>query len=215
VPPAPGLGSCVGLLVADVRVDAAATLLQTAGAFDAALVARRFAELAGDVSGRLEGAPAEGTPVLVRSLDCHYVGGGGELTVDLPAGPVDAALLDDGVRRFHAAHRERYGFAYDDGPVEVTTLRVTGFLRRHGADRPLTFSQPPPPTVRQGERRALLDPDRGPEMVPVLWRAELEAGFARPGPVLIDQYDTTTVVGRGHLVRVDDHGNLLITRGTS
>ena len=45
---------------------------------------------------------------------------------------------------------------------------------------------------------------------PVLARDALRAGDAIPGPAIVEQLDTTTIVEPGDTARVDRHGNLLI-----
>ena len=47
---------------------------------------------------------------------------------------------------------------------------------------------------------------------PVLARGELAAA-PRPGPLLVDEYDATTLVPPGCAARLDAHGNIVITTG--
>ena len=65
------------------------------------------------------------------------------------------------------------------------------------------------------QRRALLGAMTDFAMVDVIDRRALAAGWEGQGPVLIDQYDTTTVVLPGQHVRVDDLGNLIVAIGSS
>ena len=48
---------------------------------------------------------------------------------------------------------------------------------------------------------------------PVLLRDRMHAGRTYDGPVVIEEESSTTVVPPGHRARLDDHGNMLITRG--
>jgi N-methylhydantoinase A len=47
---------------------------------------------------------------------------------------------------------------------------------------------------------------------PVLDRADLGTA-PRPGPVLIDEYDATTLVPPGCAAQLDGHGNIVISTG--
>jgi N-methylhydantoinase A len=49
---------------------------------------------------------------------------------------------------------------------------------------------------------------------PVLTRVELGPAL-RPGPLLVDEYDATTLVPPGAAARLDAHGNILIETGAS
>ena len=59
-------------------------------------------------------------------LDVRYEGQAHELSVELPGGRLDTGSLGDAVDAFHALHRQLYGHAFDDVPVEVVNLRVKG-----------------------------------------------------------------------------------------
>jgi len=67
-------------------------------------------------------------------------------------------------------------------------------------------------TARGGERRAYFGPAHGIMATPVLARGEL-AATPRPGPLLVDEYDATTLVPPGCAARLDAHGNIVITTG--
>ena len=49
---------------------------------------------------------------------------------------------------------------------------------------------------------------------PVVTRAALDA-TPRPGPLLVDEYDATTLVPPGCAARLDAHGNIVITTGVT
>jgi len=67
-------------------------------------------------------------------------------------------------------------------------------------------------TARAGERRAFFGPAHGAITTPVITRGSL-AATPRPGPLLIDEYDATTLVPPGCDARLDAHGNIVISTG--
>ena len=67
-------------------------------------------------------------------------------------------------------------------------------------------------TARGGDRRAYFGPAHGAIATPVITRAALGA-TPRPGPLLLDEYDATTLVPPGCAARLDAHGNIVITTG--
>src|SRR5690606_20451987 len=75
-------------------------------------------------------APADRS--LERSLDLRYRGQAFELAVPCPAGEITEAFLTEMVSRFAEAHRQVYGYAFEEEPVDVIALRLeaTGHVAR-------------------------------------------------------------------------------------
>jgi N-methylhydantoinase A len=63
-----------------------------------------------------------------------------------------------------------------------------------------------------GERAAYFGAGHGVIPTPVVGRDDLDAR-PRPGPLLIDEYDATTLVPPGCTARLDAHRNIAITTG--
>ena len=55
-------------------------------------------------------------------------------------------------------------------------------------------------------------PAHGEIATPVIRRAALDA-TPRPGPLLVDEYDATTLIPPGCTARLDAHGNIVISTG--
>jgi N-methylhydantoinase A len=209
VPPNPGIFSAFGLTVSDSRLDftradpgrrlAQATLAEIEGAF-AALVREAEAEF------RAFGADPAAI-VHARMIDARYVGQGFELTV-----PVDPAELarrgtDAVADGFHAAHAERYGYAFEQQQVEIVSYRLEATVPQEGylpdLPHPTTIPQPAPRQVR-------LD---GEESWTAWERFDLPIGAEIEGPALVFEPTSATAVPPGWHLRLDAHGNLHLTRG--
>ncbi len=216
VPANPGNLSAYGLLSVDVRNDYVRTSVHRHTGLDAAHVQAVLAELTGlaDASLAREGFD-EPEREFLRSADLRYFGQAYEVRVDVPPGEVDRALLDAVADRFHDAHRALYDYDFRDDDrqqVEWVNLRVT-------AVGPIS----PPPVqplaagrgaaqARTGSRPVYFDGwvDAG-----VYDRARLGAGDEVSGPAVLEEFSSTVPLHPGFTARVDDHGNLLITRSTS
>jgi N-methylhydantoinase A len=143
--------------------------------------------------------------VLTRAADLRYAGQAFELTLDLDA----ARDLAEAQRIFSEAHRRSYGYDLPGNPVEIVTLRVTGRLPRdvtapghaRAADSPCET------------RRVYFGRDLGARDTPVIGRADLN-GTPRPGPLVIEEYEGTTLVPPDATARLDPDGNILIALGT-
>jgi N-methylhydantoinase A len=198
VPPDPGLLSAYGMLASPVTREGTRTLFarsDDARAEDLVTVA--LAELEDDTRRALaaDGAPADGLSV-ERWVDARYPGQSYELAV--PA--------ESWVARFHEAHRERYGYARRDEPVEAVTVRAIA-------------SGPAPAFAAPTLQRAPGEPPTAPTRVVLdgrtrearrVRRRDLRAGHALAGPLVVQEYSGTTWVPPGHRLTVDATGCLLL-----
>jgi N-methylhydantoinase A len=206
VPWSPGTFSAWGMLQTDMRHDVVRAFYRTVAELDAAGVAEVFAQLDEEGSALLE---HEGVPAADRysalSADMRYVGQ--EYTVNVPiAAEIDLARIESD---FHDAHRVRYGHSTPDAPVEFVNLRLAAMGRIGAREAPY---QPPP-----GEHDPLLGRRRvvfagEPHETAVLLRDHLLPGASHPGPLVIEEQSSTTIVPPGYGADVDRLGNLLVTR---
>jgi N-methylhydantoinase A len=210
VPPAPGVFSAFGLLTAEVEHHLVRTVLrplvpETAGEVEAAL---RSLQAEAQALLREEG---DARPLEVsRFADLKYLGQSFELTLPLAADGWGPASVDDLTRAFAREHERTYGHAALGDPVQLVNLRLT--VRPAGLGRRSTLDLAGGAAVAGGTRSAYFGPDRGFLPTPVLGRQGLGAG-PRRGPLLIDEYDATTLVPPEATARLDGHGNILIETG--
>ncbi|MBA3844632.1 MAG: hydantoinase/oxoprolinase family protein [Actinobacteria bacterium] len=200
IPPSPGIFSATGLLTTDLKRDAATTIMRRLDEVDRSEIETLFAGLERDGMAELarEGLAAEQIE-FARQLDLRYVGQSYELTIS--AG-------DDVVERFHAEHDRTYGFAAPAEPIELVSVRLTSVGR---------IAKPPPRRLESGstpkpkERRAVYFAEAvGYVDCPIYDRYALPAGAAFPGPAIVEEFDSTTVVHPGFAITVDEAGNLII-----
>ena len=214
VPRHPGILCALGLLATDLRYDFARTRVQRPPDHDAGEIARTMHALEEEAIARLESERIEEPRrELRRSADLRYAQQGVEITVDFPDGPVDEECIERLVDRFHALHERLYTFADREAAVEIVNFRVAATGRMDRLDLPrLAAVAPGTPASPSGRRPADLD-GRGIAPVATYRRDDLLAGHVVAGPAIVDQLDTTTLVGAGRTARVDPHGNLLVTEG--
>ena len=213
VPPAPGVLSALGLLVASVEHDHAETIaMRVTADADADELERLFARIDERVAGvmQAEGVPA-GAATVTRLADMRYVGQSYTLEVDVPA-PLDAAALAGCVERFHQAHDRVYGHARPAAPVELLNGRVVHAWQPQLPE--LTPADAAPPvngSLSPSSRRVYFEELAAYVETPVHRRAALRAGHEIVGPAIIEQADTTVVVYPGHRATLDDANNIIIT----
>ena len=214
VPPSPGLLCAFGLLVSDIRSDLAHTRLVEMERAGPDTVEDTFAVLQHDGDAWLgrEGIPPERRG-FNRSVDMRYRGQNYELTIEAPSDMTGPGGMEELARRFHAAHERSYGYAASEEPVQMVTFRVeaVGEVPRVPVQA-APLGPGDPRTAVVGGRTVHLD---GRDWdCPIYEREGLEPGNRVPGPAVIEQMDTTTLVLPGQRARVDGHRNLVIDAGT-
>jgi len=203
VPPLPGVFSAFGLLVADTEHHATQSLRMRLDAASPDRIAAVLSELAAAGAHRLErdGFPAE-RRLVRRAASARYVGQSSEIEVPLPDGPVDPALITE---LFGWEHERTYGFrAPAEEPVELMGLSV---MARGLPDQPRLPERIPPLAAAVPPNRMAWFPGDGWIETPVTDRDGL-AKAARPGPLIVQEYDATCLVPRGMVARVDGFGNI-------
>ena len=209
IPPHPGLFSAQGLMAASLRIDDTQTILRR---LENDLVPELLSWYR-DASGRLieqlrdDGIPRSSIRI-VASADCRYEGQGYELELPLPS--ISSRGIGALRRAFGERHAAMYGHADPSESVEIVTARVSAFgdLERHEPERIERGTKTPPNEATIGERRALLHGLTRPQRVAVYQREHLRARNVIRGPAIVEQMDSTIVVGRGQHATVDEEGNL-------
>ena len=192
VPPAPGVLSALGLLLAPARYEASRTVMAPA----ADDLTDAWQALEAQAREELERQGVTGGITLTRLADVRYAGQSHELRITVEAGADLAQLL-------HHAHQEAYGYALPDEPVTVVTLRVVARGEPILSEPPSEWDQGKPAAQRRRELG-----DLGTAWV--VSRAGLTSGDKVTGPALIEQSDTTTLLASGEVAVLDDVGNLVV-----
>ncbi len=210
VPRDAGVGSAIGFLAAPVSYEVVRSRYLRLSQLDApslnALLDAMRAEAEAVV--RL-GAPRADLAER-RIAYMRYVGQGHEVEVELPVralGDADAAALRDAFDRTYAA---RYGRTIPGMDVEVLTFALSLAAAPPGAvaGAPARDGAPAAPVAE----RALFDVSRAAfEPAPVYPREAITAS-PRPGPAVVLEEQTTTVVPRGFEVLAGPDDALLLRR---
>jgi len=199
VPMDPGTLSARGILVADVRKDTSRSVLRSGSAAEITALAPDFSELEEQARAELATEGYAGPDVTIDlAIDARYEGQSYELEV--PAAP-------DWTDKFHAAHKQRFGFMREDAVVEAVTLRATA---RASVARPRSTALEAAKASAgpDGNTRVFIDGDW--RDVPLYQRHSLRAGHKIVGPAVIAEYSATTWAPPEWTVEVRESGDLLL-----
>lgn len=211
VPPHPGTLCALGLLAADLQVDASRSLVAPADQEGLApTIEQTYAELEEEVFARLQGTADrfEGRVEIERACDVRYPGQAYEVLVPVPNGPINEAALGALSHEFHDRHRKAYGFAEEESVCELVTYRVTA---RRVLEIPAATTEMP--EDRPSKEQSCRAYELGAGFVDAtLWdREDLPSGHELAGPAVIRQKDSTTWIPNGVRGHVTAEGFILLT----
>ena len=210
VPPAPGVFSAVGLLLAEVEHEFSSTVLLPALTLEGTKFENLFAELEGSAreTMRTEGHPVERLQ-LMRIAEMRYAGQAYELGIPVRNGDGIADVL----ARFHVEHHRTYGHRSDGDPVDLVAIRIHAQVAP--LDESMNYKRLAAAARAGGEagerrtRRAYFGKQAGFMETPVIDRVSLGAGWME-GPLIVEEYDSTCIVPPGARARLDELANIEI-----
>jgi len=213
-PPAAGVASALGLLVAPARVDRVATVGLRLDRDQIGALETAFRALEDEARAVIADTGLELETATVRRLaDGRFLGQGFDLVVALPDGPY---ADDDATRRalqdaFERAYREKFTLTPPNVPVEFINIRVAVRAPVAGADvRAQRIASAEGDAVK-GTRSAYFPEAGGWTETTVYDRARLAVGFAFTGPAVVEEEGSTLVVGPSGRARVAERGNIVVT----
>jgi N-methylhydantoinase A len=213
VPSGAGVGSAVGFLMAPVAYEVVRSryVQLDPDKFDPAYVNALFAEMRAEAEAVVKaGAPAAKL-VETRTADMRYRGQGHEIAVSLPAGPFDRASREKLIKLYEAGYATTFGRTIPGLGVEI----MNWTLRLAAEQAALPKSPPQPadkPATPRGHRPVYDAADQDMKDVAVYHRSDLTIGSFVPGPAVIAEDETTTIVPKSFAARITPIGAILLEK---
>ena len=205
VPRYAGLFSAWGMLAARPRLDLRQTHYAAVTAEAPSLVARMFGTLMKEAAAHLD-CPADRLHVTCN-IDMRYAGQEHTVAVATDPDSCDAGRL---LEAFHTAHELAYTFRMPDTPAEMVTFHLAAELDTPQVRLPELHAPSSVEDASLGQREVFFGEFGGWLPADVFDRDLLPAGARLPGPMLVLEPTTTTLVLPGQMLRVERHGLLLI-----
>ena len=212
IPFGAGAMSAWGLLAAPLAFDFVRTLRARLDAADWEALNALFAEMEDEGRELLARAGVARERVSVKRIaEMRYVGQGHEVEAPVPTGRLSTASLPAITASFEAAYRALYHRLPQGVPIEALNWRVTVAA--------------PPPTLAFGcaagaagaaaaavktRRRAWFAESQGWVDTPVYDRYALGPGTTFEGPAIIEERESTAIVGPGARCRVDEGRTVVV-----
>jgi N-methylhydantoinase A len=215
-PLAAGVASTIGLLVAPPKVDLVHSRVWRLAEMDWPALNRLYAELKVQAETLLRSMGGTRTHMTLQRLaDMRYVGQGHQVVVPLPEGELGPQHQTAIEANFEHAYRQLYGRTLTGVPIEGITWRLTAqgqgtsidFATAHALSTDTSAAE-------RGQRPVYLPETGGFVEVPVYNRYALHPGSSFEGPAVVEERESTVVIGQGGHCRVDTYGNLRVTLST-
>lgn len=206
VPLAPGVFSALGLLEADVEHHLVRTFNRPLDGLADEDLARELSSLATEARNLMLAEGHTQQLEATSAVDARYAGQSFELTVPVPhldAPGLAAAIAED----FGREHERTYGHRASGDPIQIVNLRAVARVPQAAERHAIRPTIEPNPD--QTQRLAYFGPRLGRLPTPVIDRFDL-GKEPRSGPLLIEEYDATTLVPPGCAAWLDALGNIVI-----
>ncbi|MGD9122502.1 MAG: hydantoinase/oxoprolinase family protein [Desulfobacterales bacterium] len=207
VPPLAGVGSALGFFTAPVAFDLTRSHRETLEDADFDQIEQLFKSLETEGAAILKKAGKEQQITFGRTLMMRFVGQGAETDLHIDARPFNEWNKKQIRERFDDVYQKLYGRTYPETPVEFVTFKVRASL----PERPFRIPALQTTTTSiedciKGQRQAFSLTRK--EYIPftVFDRFKLFSGASLSGPAIIEEKESTIIVGEDAKASVDEHG---------
>jgi N-methylhydantoinase A len=151
---------------------------------------------------------AESDRHFIRQADVRYAGQGHEIRIDLPIGSLGPSSLGPIRETFETVYRSLFGRTGPEVPLEAVSWRVIASGPKPSVQ--LNASASPGRNPVKGERPVYFPEWEEHRPVPVYDRYVLAPDTRIDGPAIIEERESTTVVGPDAQIEVDSARNLVV-----
>jgi N-methylhydantoinase A len=214
VPLGAGVASALGFLVAPPATDMVRSYVARLDRVDWSQVNALLSDMQKLGRDLLTEAGADPEQIIYKpTADMRYVGQGFEVPVELPSLRLGADDLPAIRENFYASYRTHFGRVMEGPAIEALSWRLACVAPnkdiRIGAHE---TKRGDAASARRGQRQVLFE-EHGWQTCAVYDRYALPQGSTLSGPALIEERESTCVVGPGALIKVDEMRNLVIELG--
>jgi N-methylhydantoinase A len=208
-PVSPGVLCALGDATTRMRTETARSLSKRLSETSLDEVIGLLTEMQGQVRADLiaDGIPA-GAVETAFEIDVRYSGQAFEVPMAITLGDLASGGLGTLTRRFDDEHRRLFTFNMDT-EHELVNLRATalgGVVDLPSRVLPEGDGDP----IQAKLRDHVLWMDGAEQAAVIYDRSRLDAGDRIPGPAIVTEMDSTTLIETRHVGSVDAHGNILI-----
>jgi N-methylhydantoinase A len=211
VPPNAGVGSALGFFTAPRAFDLVRSHKVALDTADFSEIEGIFKVMEAEGARTLQKSGTAEDIVFERSVDARFVGQGSETNIPVLESNFAHVKKEDMRRRFDEIYEKLYGRTYPDSPVEFINFKVRASL-------PERLLQLPKMEKRAGSLKDAIKGERqaysgiAKDFIPytVYDRYKLYPDAKFQGPAIIEERESTVIIGEDASISVDDFGFLWI-----
>lgn len=212
VPPNAGVGSAMGFFTAPRAFDLVRSHKVALNSVDFADIENIFLDMEKEAVKILKKESGEETIRFERSLDMRFVGQGSEVNIPAPPGDFRGHKRQQIRGLFDEVYEKLYGRTYPDSEVEFINFKIRASLPERLLQLPKLEKNKDQTLDAAIKGTRLAYSNKAKDFIPytVYDRYKLfpDAGFK--GPAIIEERESTLIVGEDAYVRMDDYGFLWI-----
>jgi N-methylhydantoinase A/oxoprolinase/acetone carboxylase beta subunit len=212
VPPLAGVGSALGFFTAPVAFDLVRSHRVGLDEADFLAIEKLFTDLEDEASAILkQSGDVEGIK-FTRSTDMRFLGQGAETNLPIPNKAFNDWRKNEIRHLFDESYERLYGRTYPDTRVEFISFRVRASLPQHPFKIPrIARTEGTLQDCVKGNRDAFSLIQKQFITFTVFDRSRLFPGAGIKGPAIIEERESTIVLGEDAKAEVDDYGFVWIT----
>jgi N-methylhydantoinase A len=211
-----GVGSTFGLLAAPLAFDFVRSAYSRMDQLDWQFTNGLLDEMAEEGRKVLQSSGLSSNEIAYqRSADVRYVGQGHEVSVALPGGILSGNNLAAIGSEFERTYETLYGRKGPDVALEVINWRVVASGPRPDMNLKLPHDNSKHGDARKGSRLAYFPENNGFVETPIYDRYALQPGMKFDGPAIVEERESTLIIGVRGRARVDERLNVVVELGES
>lgn len=211
LPPAPGTLCSLGLLMADTRFDLSRSNIMLAEVENYSAINDIFSQLIAEGEKMLQN---EGIPEDKRrfdfAIDCRYERQNYEITINIPVGKLDDTVLAELVENFNKEHERSYGYCDRTKKLQLVNYRVgaIGVIEKPALKKNTIEDNIEPKPI--DVRKVRFEGNNNYIDTNIFNRSDIPCGYTIPGPAIIEQMDSTSVIPPNWHAYNDCYNNLIV-----
>ncbi|MCU0467588.1 MAG: hydantoinase/oxoprolinase family protein [Arcicella sp.] len=210
IPVGAGVVSALGFLVSPIASEQIRSYVSPLEQIDWTFLNHQLSEMEQIGYDFLKNAGVnEAQGIVTRVADMRYSGQGHEISVHIPNGVLSEQSIAVIENNFIKEYELRYGRSIQDIGIEAVTWRVVV-----AGDSPEIIPQQVVGNQEEnplkGYRNVYLMGDNSYAEIPVYSRYALKANQMLEGPAVIEEMESTVIIGRNSTIKIDEFKNIII-----
>ena len=210
IPVGAGVVSALGFLVSPIASEQIRSYVSPISQIDWKYLNKQISEMEKAGFEFLVGAGInESEGEITRVVDMRYSGQGHEISVTIPNNILSENSIEIIEQNFIKEYEFRYGRSIQDIGIEAVTWRVV-VAGKSPEIIPNQVVKTEEKNALKGIRSVFLMGDKNYSDVPVYSRYDLKPSETFEGPAVIEEMESTVIIGRNSVIEIDEFKNIVI-----